>query len=800
MTTKLIKKLTYLKDTTRQINEALKQKGALIDEKMPFRQVVQEIEKLKTNKDTKFALSPSHKNTGERSFIIHHFDKALKDKNGSLTGSFNGYFSTLGASGMLLIGDYLIFTNTSGSNNWRTYLIDKQEKIFTPYQQKTESLVKDQIIPNPVQKNVIGGFYFKKTDLEGYPTGTLSYPANGVNSSFNKASMVWDSSGTYLINLAQKSTGVDVLKLVPQADEGFAYELVTSIDTASLLGNDRVHSFAPADNNTPNSFCLFGRYIYQINPQTGELSFQDMDQASLPTNGVILLYGKNYLVLKSEDTSTNPTITFLKATPIDETLAGEEAGFFQNPSNYTFEIMHQADYQNVPTKALVHANGGYFSPINNVKDYFIKPLNENPTSLQDFAFCFERETSLSDDVTGLFYDEETFISKGGSSDLDCPALYQKNPTTHLFEKEDAPMHLRTLFLSEYGGGAFNTTGNTKEYFFKDGQLDTKTNTNGSNYFHYELFLKNGAFMGYVSSGNTIYGKMFRASTQTLYLNDYCCNIVNDEMISNLNADHLYKIEDTGSFTTYTAEGVSFKSSNAFVIEKEGLLFAIHPTKKGVDVDGSLYQLTLHPETKTFTSLYVAPIKCTLEKSYWHVGRKLKTAPVLITPWGYCYGFYSGAEDGILRFVEKELPDEIYAYKEESPISYIQTFYDGSVALQLLNGKTLHFFLEWNEQTGTPSLKEGTTLDVFEPLEMNGENLNIIFSPLKRYQFVYSNNISQIRLSPFASLAPNEKDTAYHLEPISTNTLTTYPNASTCISTGGTKTIGESLLLTEVEFG
>ena len=797
MTTKLIKKLTYLKDTTHQIKEALKQKGAIIDEKTPLRQLVQEINSLKTGKNTKSALAPSPLKTGEKRFIVKHFD-SLPHKNGSLTGSFNGYFANNSTSALFCYDNHLIATTSSGSNNWRSFEIDEENKIFTPKFKKTESQVKDVILQNPVHKKVIGGFYFKAEDNDAYPTGVISYPAGGVNSTFNRTQMVWDSSGTYLINVANKTTGVDVIKLVQNEDMSFSYELVQTIDTSTLEGNTRTHSYAPADNAVPNSFCLFGRYIYTIDATTNALSFLDINQIALPVQGIVLLYGKNYLILKSDDTSKNPTITFLKANAID--TSAQEKAFFENPSNYQFEVLHQASYQNVPTKPLYHTGGGYFSPISNVKDYFIRPLKESISSIQDFDFCFERETGLSADAEGLFYDAETFLSKGGTSDTDSMALYHKNPTTHLFEKEKAPFHLRTLFLSEHGSGTFNTTSYAREYHFKDGTLDTSSYTSGGNYFSYESYMKNGTVFGYVYSGNKYYFKMFRKEAQTISVHDYFCNFASDDLIGNLNNDDLYKIEDNGSFSTYKAKGTSFKTLYSFAIEKEGTLFAIHQSTKGVDVNGQLYRLTLDAATKTFTAEPVSPIKCSLEQSYWGLARKVKTKPILISTRGYCYGFYQGAEDGILRFVEKPFPAEILVHTQASSVSFIQTFYDGAVAFHLANGKTLHCFLDWNEQTGTPCLKTGTQLDVFEPNSIGGEKLNTFFSPFKRYQFSSNGNVSQVRLSPFQATAPQEAETAYHLEPLSSSTLSNYPNASTCLALDKSKTLTGGAKVQEVEFG
>ena len=797
MTTKLIKKLTYLKDTTHQIKEALKQKGASIDEKTPLRQLVQEIDSLKTGKNTKFALAAGPLNAGEKHFIIKHFD-SLPHKNGSLTGSFNGYFGNINVSALFCYNNHLIVSTASGSNNWRSFSIDDENKIFTPEFKKTESQIKDVIFQNPVHKNVIGGFYFKEEDSDPYPTGVLSYPAGGANSTFNSTQMLWDSSGTYLINVANKTTAVDVIKLIQNEDMSLSYELVQTIDTSALEGNSRTHSFSPADNAVPNSFCLFGRYIYTIDPSTNGLSVQDINQASLPVQGVILLYGKNYLVLKSDDSSKNPTITFLKATPLDASL--QEKGFFENPSNYQFEVIHQATYQNVPTKPLSHARGGYFSSILNVKDYFIRPLKESISFIQDFDFCFEREATLSSDVEGLFYDTETFLSKGGKSDTDCMCLYQKNPTTHLFEKETAASHLRTLFLSEYGGGLFNSSSNAREYYFKDGTLDTSTSTSLGGSFSCDSYMKNGAAFGYVHSGNKYYFKMFRNDTQSIGVNDYFCNFVNDDMIGNLYNNALYKLENTGQISTYKAKDVSFKTLYSFAIEKEGVLFGIYSEKRGTDIDGQMYRLTLDEASKTFTGELVSPIKCTMEQSYWSLARKVKTKPILISTRGVCYGFYQGAEDGILRFVEKPYPTEILTHTQSTSVSHIQTFYDGSAAFQLANGKTLHFFLDFNEQTGTPFLKEGTTVDVFEPITLAGETLNIFFSPFKRYQFAFNGVVNQVRLSPFQTTAPKEEDTAYHLERYTSNTFTHYPNASTCLALGKSKTLTGGIKLAEVEFG
>ena len=797
MTTKLIKKLTYLKDTTHQIKEALKQKGASIDETMPLRQLVQEINSLKTGKNTKHTLASGPLEAGEKRFIVNHFN-TLEHKKGSLTGAFNGYFSNIGVSALFCYNNHLIVTSASGSNNWRSFSIDEENKIFTPEFKKTESQIKDTLFQNPVRKNVLGGFYFKEEETEVYPTGIISYPSGGANSSFNRTQMVWDSSGTYLINVANKTSGVDVLKLIENIDGSFAYELVQTIDTSALEGNTRTHSFAPADNHTPNSFCLFGRYIYTIDPATNALHFQDINQAPLPVQGVVLLYGKNYLVLKSDDTSKNPTITFLKATKID--ASGQDQAFFENISNYEFEVIHQDSYQNVPTKPLSHAYGGYFSSINNVKDYFIRPLKESISSIEDFDFCFEREAGLSSDAEGLFYDAETFILKGGKSDTDCMCLYQKNPTTNLFEKENAAFHLRTYFLSEYGGGTFNSTSYAREYYFKDGKLDTSTSNTGGNYYIYESYMKNGFVFGYVYSGNKYYFKTFRTEGQTISVHDYFCNFVSDELICNLNNNALYKIENSGYFSTYKAKDCSFNSLYSFAIEKEGKIYAIHQNQRGVDVTGQLYQLTLDKATKTFTAELVSPIKCTMQQSSLGLARKVKTKPILLSTKGYCYGFYSGAEDGVLRFVEKPLPTEVLTYTEGTSISYIQTFYDGSVALQLANGKTLHLFLDFDEQTGTPCLQQGTTLDVFEPVMLADEKLTIFFSPFKRYQFSNNVNITQVRLSPFQATAPKEAETAYHLEPFTSNSFAYFPNASTCLATGKSKTLTSGVQMQEVEFG
>ncbi len=797
MTTKLIKKLTYLKDTTHQIKEALKQKGALIDEKTPLRQLVQEIDSLKTGKNTKFALAAGPLKAGEKRFIINHFN-TLDHKNGSLTGSFNGYFGNINATALFCYNNHLIISTASGSNNWRSFLIDEENKTFTPEFKKTESQVKDVIFQNPQHKNVIGGFYFKEEDSDPYPTGVLSYPSGGANSTFNSTQMLWDSSGTYLINVANKTTAVDVIKLIQNADGSFAYELVQTIDTSALEEKTRTHSFAPADNAVPNSFCLFGRYIYTIDPTTNALSFLDINQIPLPVQGVLLLYGKNYLVLKSDDTSKNPTITFLKAIPKEG--AQQEQAFFENISDYEFEVLHQATYQNVPTKPLSHAYGGYFSSRLNVKDYFIRPLKESISSIQDFDFCFEREAGLSSDAEGLFYDAETFILKGGTSDTDGMCLYQKNPTTHLFEKEKAASHLRTLFLSEYGGGLFNNSSNAREYYFKDGTLDTSTSTSLGGSFFCESYMKNGSVFGYVHSGNRYYFKSFRSSIQSLSVHDYFCNFASDELISNLRNDELYKFEEAGQVSTYKAKDISFKTLYCFAIEKEGILYGIYLDQKGVDVNGQLYRLTLDEASKTFTGGLVSPIKCTMEQPYWSLARKVKTKPILVSTRGYCYGFYQGAEDGVLRFVERPYPAEILAHTQSTSVSYIQTFYDGSVAFQLNNGKTLHFFLDFNEQTGTPCLKEGTTLDVFEPITLAGETLNIYFSPFKRYQFAFNTNTNQVRLSPFQATAPKEEDTAYHLEKFTSSTFSYYPNASTCLTTGKSKTLANGTKLVEIEFG
>ena len=358
-----------------------------------------------------------------------------------------------------------------------------------------------------------------------------------------------------------------------------------------------------------------------------------------------------------------------------------------------------------------------------------------------------------------------------------------------------------MLLTEYGYGTFNSRTYPKELNVQENHIDTSLVSSGYGGASYDHFLKMGTHTCYTLTSDVFYGKTYLKNASSLKYHTSYCNQVNDEMLSNLYSNALYKIEDNGSMTTYTAlDQTTHKSFYSFVIERNNKLFCIDILGRGTEEHpAKMCEVFLNEKDKTFSFSEPQNIKSCLTQAIWNFAIKHKTKPILLTKRGYCYGFYEGADDGVLRFNEAPFPPQVQEQIELSAIKNIQTFYDGAVALQLNNGKTVHFFLDWDTSSPHPSVKEGTVVDVFDPILINEEKLNVYFSPFRRYQYVQSNAVYQVRLSPFYETCLSEKEASHHLENLSANLFERYPNASTVLATGREKT-SHGAKLVEVEFG
>lgn len=780
MTTKLIKKLSYLKDTTDQIRENLLKKGAPITSDMTLRQVAKEIANLKTTADTSLHLSHVTPQKGKKAFLVPHF------KAGSshlpLLGSFH---STIAANGT---------ANTTFCHQ-NTFAIHQTNNSFLVYQQTEEGTFRTATLgstsllsegfSNPVDDHCLTTCYYKTTDTF-IPTGSLSYPSGGTSSSFYRSYMVWDASGTYLINTQKRSsTGIDILKLNKAEDGTYSYTLVNTFDTSTL---DQIGShfyYAPSAITCPNTFCLSGRYIFCIEPETNTLTYQDMGSISLPVtlNDGIIFYGANFFVTR-DSSSTTATFTFVKATPIDTALAKTEAGFYQNPSNYTYAILHQEQATNLPTTPLHVNKWGYASCTKASKDHYIRPLKHQIDTMSDFDYCLSNPTNTP--LYGAFFNENTFISQNTNSN-NIPLLWHKNASNNRFEAEECLCSLKGgHYFSEYGYGVFYNGSSTKEYHFENSQLSA-TSFNHYQGWSAEFFFKNGSTQATFSS-STLNIKMLKANGSSLNISPYRDLQINDELISNLQNNKIIRVEDDGTFTTFTATGMTYGSSNHFVLEIAGQLIAICTTgnaNNDAEVGCAMYLITLDEKTKTFTSTPNGVCKVSLESSYWNFARKIHNTDLYILKNGNILAPYRGSADGILRLIEYDLPQEVVDKMGKDSTQYVQAFYDGSVALALYSSKkTLHFFPVWDTQTGTLSIKEGTSVQAFDPINFGSHQGYRLFSPFRRYQFSQVYDFYHIGYSPFEDALDDAK-TLSHIESVKTS----FPlSATTCTLTGKAETV------------
>ncbi len=775
MTTKLIQKLSYLKETTDQIRENLLKKGVTITPDMTLRQVAMAIDTLKTTADTSFYLSSVTAQKGKKAFLVPHFKAGISHV--PLLGSFHSTIATNGtANATFCHKDTFAIHQTNNS-----FLVYQQTKAGTFNAIHTASTsLPSEGFSNPVDDDCLTTCYYKTTDSFA-PTGSLSYPSGGAGSSFYRSYMLWDASGSYLINTQKRSsTGIDILKLNKAEDGTYSYTLVNTFNTSAF---DRIgynFYYAPSAITCPNTFCLSGRYIFCIEPETNTLTYQDMGAISLPItlNDGIIFYGANFFVTRNS-TNTSATFTFVKATPIDTALAKTEAGFYQNPSNYTYDILHQEEATNLPTTPLHVNKWGYASSNKASKDHYIRPLKHQIEGMADFDYCLCNPTATP--LYGVFFNENTFISQYTSS-ADTPLFWHKNASTNRFEAEECLCPLKGgLYFSEYGYGVFYNGSSTKEYHFENSQLSPTT------FSHYqgwtaEFFFKNGSTQAtYSSSALNI--KMFKANGANLSVTPYRDLQINDELISNLKDNKIIRVEDDGTFTTFTAKGITYGSSYHFVVEIAGQLIAICSTgnsSNDATVGCEAYLVTLDEDTKTFTSTPNGRCKVSFKSTYWNFARKIHNTDFYILKNGNIIAPYRGESDGILHLTEFDLPQEMLDQMGTDSTQYVQTFYDGSVALALYSSKkTLHFFPAWDTQTGTLSIKEGTSVQAFDPITLGSYQAYRLFSPFKRYQFSHIYDFYHIGYSPFEDTLDEEK-TLCHIESLKT----TFPlSASICTLTG-----------------
>lgn len=784
MTTKLIKKLSYLKETTDQIRENLSKKGASITPTMTLRQVANEIDNLKTNENnaTKHLSCVSNQKE-KKAFLVPHFKAGASHL--PLLGSFEATISMYGTANVTFCHKDT-FAIHQTNNSFMVYQ-QTDNQTFKPLYTGSTSLVSEGF-SNPTDDDCLTTCYYKTTDTF-IPTGSLTYPSGGSGSSFYRSYLLWDASGTYLINTQNRTTGIDILKLNKAEDGTYHYTLANTFDTSTLERVGYNFHYAPSALTCPNTFCLSGRYIFQIDPETNALTYQDMQAVSLPValEDGIIFYGANFFITR-DSSSTSATFTFIKATPIDEALAETEAGFWQNPSNYTYEILHQEEGVNLPTTPLHVDKWGYASSNKASKDHYIRPLKHKIEGMADFDYCLCNHAGTP--IYGVFFDLDVFISQNMASD-DAPILWQKNASTNRFEAEERLCTLKGgHYFSEYGYGVFYNGSSTREYHFENSQLSPTT------FSHYqgwtaEFFFKNGSTQATYSS-STLNIKMFKTNGASLSVNPYRDIQINDSLISHLRDNKITRVEDDGSFTTFTAKGVTYGSSHHFVVEIAGQLIAICSTgypSNDSENGCETYLITLDEATKTFTSTPNGICRLSLSSTYWNFARKIHNTDCYILKNGNILAPYQGSPDGVLHLMECKLPQEVLDKMGNDSTQYVQTFYDGSVALALYSSKkTLLFFPAWDNQTGTLLLKEGTLVQEFDPIDLGEYKGYRLFSPFKRYQFSSYSNFYYIGYTPFDD-ALDDQTTLTHIESVKT----TFPHsATTCTLTGKAETVNGAL--------
>ncbi len=743
MTTKLIHKLSYLKTSTDMIKSALQEKGAIIDENTTLRQLPQLINELHPQEAKEFVLKAHEAKENEKVFIQKTFDKAGTHPH--LMGSMKGYHIYSEGSIGFKRGDVLITTHldTPGTDvRWNSYVFNKEDKTLTPQMRTTENAICGNFLSHPDNEDLLTTYSFN-TSLPYYPKNSISYPTSDSNAytSFSIEHLIWTPSGLYLAQVGvDNKNEADLMRLVYDSTTNtYSYTHLYRL----MFTTTNTYHIAPGGIGAGHSFGAQGRYIYYLNESDDTIKRLDINTLSLPVSGAsLLMFGNNYLILRQDETpaqegeSVVSHLYFIKAEPLDASPDSASEPFFKNPSAFSYQLIHTQLGQNVPQRPLTIHPDGFCSPLVSQKDYFIKPLKESITDMTDFIYRFGAEAEDLPFQNGVFVSDDIFLALFTDRTL-APRVCEREPLSHRFKPQNVIMtHLGT-FLNEYGKAFFAVGGVLKQGVISDNKVvlsdkDTIPDLPA-------IFLKNGtlacSYNGYLFATTCL-----NAYQKILTINGMSA-ILDEDFVSDLYNNRLIYVADDATFTPMTIQNASFNNSSSLAVCYQGQYLAFDfQGQTGTDIKGSVYTLTPDTATQTVNATYLAEVNGSFSNTTFSTAQYVKGGDMLISKNGFIYAFYQD-ESNAFHFVEKELPPFVKEKMGTTTIYSLQTFYDGSVALQLSDCRTILFTPYFDKKTGLLSLKDGTTVSIYNPHNPKlGQNYKL-FSPFKEYEFAMANDYS-----------------------------------------------------------
>lgn len=738
MTTKLNKKLRYALETKDQIKTALQHKGADVSNETPFRSYPTLIEKLKTTSSSQKVLSSYHFKPGEK-VMLQETQNNLPSSHQSMTGNAVGTFESHSDMEISFSIGNDIFCGFN-SNYVFQYRYHPETKTIHPVQKKYTRLTTNLALANPIQKHLGSNYSFdiEKSD----PFTGIDYPSGGQFSAIAPYWCSWDSNGEFLIHYNGLGGAMDILKYVLNEETNtYSFELIYSGSLPHQCRHASNSYYTAGDIHTTNTFSAGGKFIFKINKETNEISNINITDLSLPVSDAdILLFGKNYLVLVSGINETT-VVHFLKATPIDETLAQNDEGFYDNPTNYSYTLLHQEPAPNKPDQGLFYKADNVYSTILGQVDYYIHVGKEKIDDISDFSFQFQ----VRDDreVYCTFLDQNTCVS---TSYRLLSTNYPTQTTCRLFKKEAPSMKFQEeslgylsacICLNEYGYG----------YFYRDaspGIYKLYNHTIGPRIAYisfkhpYHLFMKNGFFQ----CGHADSYLYYLPNYDSIRFDGYFKGIIDEDYFSVSYSNSLYYLADTGENICLAGPSLpSGSTTNLFYrFENDIYLFNFIGNNE-YNTTGLAYKITPDIENRSYSMDEGEPMTGSFYYSYSSslppfIRHKTKNLLLTTTK---VFGVSKKPETNQFHLQELSYPDELVeAFMDQTPYS-VQAFYDGETAFQLANGVTLLAFLDWDETSFKTTLKENTTIRKIEaPTSLHSEQY-LYLSPFKTYQYLFVPN-------------------------------------------------------------
>jgi len=273
------------------------------------------------------------------------------------------------------------------------------------------------------------------------------------------------------------------------------------------------------------------------------------------------------------------------------------------------------------------------------------------------------------------------------------------------------------------------------------------------------------------------------------------HFVNDDYVVCAVFKKLFYLNDDGDFVGLSPRenqmnDITLSSGNSTIMEFYGRLLHMRLS------NGLLSYCEITPSFEDST-YYQSGLSATVGTSlpYFSIlslAQKVKGAEFYLTKSGFfgCF-IYDGHE----HFDMHDFPLEVKNAFNGASVSYIQALYTGEVVLILSDWRTILFTPVWDEEVRTIVVKEGTTVQIFDGIEIsNNKKVAVYFSPFGAYKIygMYGDTSSAYGIEIYRE----NRIPGKHLEK---NVESNWCNEmDTCFVTGKTKN-ERGALLNEVEY-